>query len=50
MKTYIYYYELNGLTYSVNLEAKDMEEAVLIALSTGYELQGELIETIILNN
>ena len=47
MKTYIYYYRLKGKTISTNFKAKDMTEAIKIAAITGYELKGELIETIL---
>ena len=46
MKTYIYYETLNGKTYSTNFKAKDIDEALDIALITRCELKGELIETI----
>ena len=50
MKTYIYYYQLNGKTYTTNFKAKDINEAKKIEGITGYELKGELLETIIVNN
>lgn len=44
MKTYIYYYIEDNKTFSVNFKAKDINEALDIALATGYELKGEKID------
>jgi len=46
MKTYIYYYRLYDKTYSMNLKASGLWEALDIEEITGMELMGELIESI----
>lgn len=41
MKTYIYYYQIDGKTFTTNLCLKSKGDALLIAWSTGFEYVGE---------
>ena len=50
MNTYVFYFTHNCKDYSVNLLIKNWDQAEIVGLMLGYELKGELIETINVNN
>ena len=43
MKTYYYTYTHKGKLYDMNIKAKDLKEALHLAVITGYELKGEKV-------
>ena len=47
MNIYVFYFMHDSEYYSVNLKIKNWEQAEIVAVMLGYELKGELIETII---
>ena len=46
----MYYFSSEGKTYSVNIDAKNFDHAVAIAVTTGFDLKGEKVEEVTIGN
>ena len=46
MKVFVFYFTHDWKTYAVNLKIKNCDQAEIVGLMLGYELKGELRETI----
>ena len=49
MQIFIFYFEYDWKTYSINLKTKGWNQAEILAMMLGYELKGVLKETILKN-